>query len=79
MPRAGGSPKGPDHLSRKCYGCSGRFNGRGWRYRGTDLVICDECHKFTARPEDRDPVDTSDLVWRGEADKYLRNRDPLAR
>lgn len=75
----GGRPRKDDHVSRPCYGCGFNFAGRGWRYRGTDLVICDECHKFSKRPEDRDPVDTSDLVWRSQADQLIRNRDPLAR
>jgi ribosome-binding protein aMBF1 (putative translation factor) len=76
---AGGNPTRPDHDPRKCYACGGKFSGRGWRYRGTKMTICESCHQFTRRPEDRDPVDTSDLVWRSEADKLIRNRDPLSR
>lgn len=69
----------PDHRNHQCYACGIKFSGRGWRYRGTDLVICDPCHRFTRRPEDRDPVDTADLVWRSAADKMMRGFDPLSR
>lgn len=79
MAGGGGKPRREDHEKRQCYGCGIRFSGRGWRYRGTDLVICDPCHGFTRRPEDRDPVDTADLVWRSQADQMMRNRDPLSR
>lgn len=64
----------PDHNARKCYGCARLFSGRGWRYRGTDMVICEPCHKFTRRPDDRDPVDTGDLVWRAKSEELIRRR-----
>jgi len=61
-------------MSRKCYGCSEPFSGRAWVYRGTDMALCDACHGTSRRKEDRDPVDTADLVWRSAADQVLRNR-----
>lgn len=76
MPSGGGRPHRPDHMSRKCYGCGAAFSGRAWLYRGTAMALCDPCHGTSRRKEDRDPVDTSDLIWRSAADQVLRNRLP---
>lgn len=73
---AGGSPSHPDHERRKCYGCGERVIGRMWIYRGTTMALCDQCHGFSRRPEDRDPVEQEDLVWKSEADKLMR-RSPV--
>lgn len=72
---SGGRPGRPDHnYEHKCYGCGEKAAGRMWLYKGTKMALCDSCHEFTQRKEDRDPVDIADLVWRSEADKFLRRR-----
>jgi hypothetical protein len=45
----------------KCYGCGWEIGPVGWRYTGTDMILCPKCHGFQKRPEAREMVDMTSV------------------
>lgn len=55
----------------KCYSCSELLGRYAWRYIGTHLSICEQCHGHTKRKNSRRLVDLEEVD--------LREAKPLSR
>lgn len=48
--------------SKKCYSCAGSLGRDGWRYIGTEMIICAPCHEGTKLKETRGFVEVGSSV-----------------